>query len=382
MCGTWRGPFKPAPSESPSNSNSNVSSSSKQQEIEPGGQQSFDGRSGLTLFEESHRGDTAQGYWLLQLAHHNPQEVWEPKSCTRTPTVDQDSGPSTSGQQISDCWTNEIDISGELRWKSSIDVDFPPTQTHYALPTSGAQELLPVDDDIMNFDEQVDGMGRALNLALNTRIGSVHIFQRHSMGNSSGTSHVFVVMESSRGEDAHQRQRTAHSILCTHDEEFGCLLGVIVLIQYDHASIYKEVWRNFFHRIAQYRRKNMGSLPENQHEASSYIRFLGTQSSGCSEKINRTDRITEGQTKTSNNDSFNANVEVSDLVSRPHGPVNLTTTPPDSNDDYTRSKKRKVCALEKKELDLDSMEDQRRLLKAQGLRNYAIDWLLSKERRF
>ncbi|OMJ12593.1 hypothetical protein AYI70_g9017 [Smittium culicis] len=87
-----------------------------------------------------------------------------------------------------------------------------------------------------------------------------------------------------------------------------------------------------------------------------------------------------GQMRTSSIDSGNANVEVSHLIHRTHGPVYLSTTPPAVNDDHTRSKKRKISALDKQVLELDSIEDQQRLLKAQGLSNYAIDCLLSNKR--
>ncbi|OMJ18863.1 hypothetical protein AYI70_g5088 [Smittium culicis] len=165
----------------------------------------------------------------------------------------------------------------------------------------------------------------------------------------------------------------------------------------------------------------MRSLSENGNETSSYIFPLGTQSNRCSEQVNRTDRIfsftrvnkhfelnegrsllqlvpryecirpertelqlvriqkplllptvepnlpssAEGQERKSNNDSGNSIMEVNNLFSRPHGLVNLKTTPPTSNEDHIKFKNR--------------MEDQRRLLKSQGLRNYAIDLLLSKE---
>ncbi|OMJ25762.1 hypothetical protein AYI69_g4187 [Smittium culicis] len=315
------------------------------------------------------------------------QVQWDSISClpgseTKS-TANKDSGLSTRGKQITECWKNYIEMSCKLHRKNPSDFDRPATLTPYAPPTSGTLELLPEDDEIMDVDghfdetchpetifleEQADDMERALIIARDTRIGSVIRFQRLSMGNSSGTSHA---------------------------EECGWSLGVSLLRKHDHTSICKEVWRNEFPRIAQYSRTNMESLSENEHETPSYICSLGTHSSRCSEQINRTDRMvsftreiqhfeldawptrfelvcipaeqevrgllnlvpryegirperTEIQLmRMSNNDSGNANVEVSNLAPRPHGPVNLTTTPPASNNAHTRSEKRKVSALDK-----------------------------------
>ncbi|OMJ26612.1 hypothetical protein AYI70_g39 [Smittium culicis] len=52
-----------------------------------------------------------------------------------------------------------------------------------------------------------------------------------------------------------------------------------------------------------------------------------------------------------------------------------------SNNSSARSQKRKVSALGKQALELDGLEDQRRFLETQGLGTYAVDCILSNERR-
>ncbi|OMJ15319.1 hypothetical protein AYI70_g7346, partial [Smittium culicis] len=89
----------------------------------------------------------------------------------------------------------------------------------------------------------------------------------------------------------------------------------------------------------------------------------------------------ESPTRTSNNNSCDTNVEVCHLVSGPISSINLAAGPSASNDDHTRSKKRKVAALGKQALALDGLEDQRRFLESQGLGTYAADCILSNERR-
>ncbi|OMJ27921.1 hypothetical protein AYI69_g2611 [Smittium culicis] len=148
-------------------------------------------------------------------------------------------------------------------------------------------------------------------------------------------------MESNRGEDAYQNQSTPHSIVCTQIEECGWSLSVGLLTQQERVSIFKEVWGSDFQRTAH----------------------------------------TEGLTRASNNDCCDTNMKVEHLVSRPHSHFNLTNTCHTSKKEHTRFKKRKFSAIDKHEMELDSIEDQRRLIKAQDLSDFAVDCILSSERR-
>ncbi|PWA01876.1 hypothetical protein BB558_001992 [Smittium angustum] len=89
----------------------------------------------------------------------------------------------------------------------------------------------------------------------------------------------------------------------------------------------------------------------------------------------------EGATGTSNDDHSDSDVEVGNVVSRPDVPISVTAVATTSHNSDSGPKKRKVSALGKQALALDGMEDQRRFLETQGLGNYAIDCILSNERR-
>ncbi|OMJ13123.1 hypothetical protein AYI70_g8693 [Smittium culicis] len=65
-------------------------------------------------------------------------------------------GSSSRGQQNSECLSDEIEMSSELYWESSRNFNRSPTWPPNASTTPGAQELLPVDIEIMDFDSETD----------------------------------------------------------------------------------------------------------------------------------------------------------------------------------------------------------------------------------
>ncbi|OMJ29738.1 hypothetical protein AYI69_g734 [Smittium culicis] len=88
----------------------------------------------------------------------------------------------------------------------------------------------------------------------------------------------------------------------------------------------------------------------------------------------------EGTKRTTDYNSGHTSMEISNLVSRSPEVIDCTAAPSSSNDDNSRHKKRKVPAYEEQEMVINGMEDQRSLLKSQGLEDTAINLIVSNER--
>ncbi|OMJ21624.1 hypothetical protein AYI70_g3363 [Smittium culicis] len=88
----------------------------------------------------------------------------------------------------------------------------------------------------------------------------------------------------------------------------------------------------------------------------------------------------EGTKRTTDYNSGHTSMEISNLVSRSPEAIDCTAAPSSSNDDNSRSKKRKVPAYEEQEMVINGMEDQRSFLKSQGLEDTAINLIVSNER--
>ncbi|OMJ14338.1 hypothetical protein AYI69_g8640 [Smittium culicis] len=210
--GTWRGPFGPTPSELLSNTTADFTHSSVQEEVEPGGQQSSDRGSRFLDIKASYQRDSAEGYRLLQPAFHDPDKDRRPQNSLgplkAQPTCggaelqdgypiiylphgseNQDQRSSTRGQKTSECWPDDIEMSGELYWESPSNVDRSPTWPSNAPTTPGTQELLSVDIEIMDIDSEADEpshpepiileepaeiMERSIVLASDPGIGDLH----------------------------------------------------------------------------------------------------------------------------------------------------------------------------------------------------------------
>ncbi|OMJ12158.1 hypothetical protein AYI70_g9283 [Smittium culicis] len=141
------------------------------------------------------------------------------------------------------------------------------------------------------------------------------------MWNSSGTSHVFGVMESSRDEDAYQRHRTDHNAprRLTAQTEFS---------------------------LSQESLNTLNSMHGQQDEPErTELQLIRIQKPLLLPTVEpNLPSSTEGQERKSNNDSGNTIMEVNNLFSRPHGLFNLKTTPPTSNEDHIKFKNRGVSS--------------------------------------
>ncbi|OMJ25606.1 hypothetical protein AYI69_g4231 [Smittium culicis] len=85
----------------------------------------------------------------------------------------------------------------------------------------------------------------------------------------------------------------------------------------------------------------------------------------------------EDPPRASHNDTSDSNVKIRNLDPRPDVSISLTITASSSNSCCARSEKRKVIALGKQALELDSLEYQLNFLEKQDFGTYAIEFIVS-----
>ncbi|OMJ15186.1 hypothetical protein AYI70_g7430 [Smittium culicis] len=173
------------------------------------------------------------GYLPIPVCH-TPGNGHQYKENGPQGSIKQDQRSSTRGKQATERREDDIEMSNELYWESTINVDCSASGSPYALPTSRTKESIAVDSEIMDIDShtdetchsehfflegQTDVMERALILARDARIENIHGFQRHSLGNSGGIPNVLRIMESKRGKNAHKRQGITHSTVRPQTQE-------------------------------------------------------------------------------------------------------------------------------------------------------------------
>ncbi|OMJ27668.1 hypothetical protein AYI69_g2889 [Smittium culicis] len=98
-------------------------------------------------------------------------------------------------------------------------------------------------------------------------------------------------MEQIRGYTSHQLQGAACSSICLATERNCGPVSSDLLRQHDHLSICKEIWWNYLTRNSQHSGTPVGALPEDEYQASSHVCSVSSEPSGCSEPLNRTDRV-------------------------------------------------------------------------------------------
>ncbi|OMJ19377.1 hypothetical protein AYI69_g6643 [Smittium culicis] len=257
----------------------------------------------------------------------------------------QDPRSSTRGQQTSERWPDDIEMSGELYWESPSNVDRSPTWPSNAPTTPGTQELLSVDIEIMDLDSETDEpihpepikleeiaeiMERSIVLGREPGIGDLHGLQRFSVGDCGRPSHILRIMDTIRGEDAHKRQGTDDDLLCTQAQECDRTRGFILLGKHNRTLVQKEIRGNYFPRTAQNNRENLFTLSEDQYPTISdlcSIKLIRVQMDGAqqplcmpaleSDSANRA----EGAQGTNNDDFSYANMEIGHMVPRSDIPL-------------------------------------------------------------
>ncbi|OMJ27714.1 hypothetical protein AYI69_g2844 [Smittium culicis] len=312
-------------------------------------------------------------------------------------------GPQTRGHKNHESWDGDFEI---------------------------AEERLPLQDEIMDIECDSDRTGYPESTILDQpaeimewfvlptrepRTGDIHRCQRHGMGDRCELPILLGIVESLGGVDAHQRQEIINNIICTPAPECCRTL----------------VWWNDFSRVTEDRGKHMELQSGIKYPASSHLRAINFEPCGRAEQTDRSDRMVfigpsiheshnpicgtrcrpihgtersrlqldslvqplllpalesnrpsspEGETGAADDHSDHPSVENRDMVPGPFAIVNRSTTPSTSNNCGSRSKKRKVSALQKQDMVPNGMEDQWCVLKNQGLTDTAIGIILSNQR--
>ncbi|OLY77712.1 hypothetical protein AYI68_g8254 [Smittium mucronatum] len=354
----------------------------------------------------------------------------------------QDPGSPPRSHEIIEHLENDIEMSIELHRESSGDVNFPSSGTS-AQEVIRIEEPIAVESEVLDIDsntyrssdpepalleEPAEVMEWPVVSARDSRDGSLYRCQRHSMGDSCGLTYLFRLVDTYPGIDAYKRQGAIDSIICTPAPECCWSVGINIFRQYHHAGIREEVWRYYLPQIARDFRGNMGALPEDEYSTSGNLRTVSDEPGRCSEPVNSADRMfsihpsvcndklalvsgsqgcrpklpsvqlgnieqslrlpsmesnptndPEGAPGASNNYAGNSAMEDSDLVPRSAESIGQSAIITTSDNSNTRPKKQKITEVEEQALVPDSMENQRRILQAQGLADTAIDLIVSNQ---
>ncbi|OMJ13287.1 hypothetical protein AYI70_g8597 [Smittium culicis] len=300
---------------------------------------------------------------------------------------------------------SSINIGRSTSWKADAT-----TTTRAQKPSSVNIEFMDIDsnfDETSNpepvlLEESANVMERSLVIFRDAGNGDIYRFQGLSLGNSSGPPLLLWNMEPQGSKTSYQHKRTVDSAVCTEAQECSGKISVGLLRQHNHTRICQEIWGHNLTRITGINREDLVPLPQDQHSSTGNIRSIRIKPSGRAQQTDIANRpqmdqvqqsvllptlehgITgnpEGPPRESHNDTSDSNMEIRNLVPRTDGAIDFTATASPSNNSGPRSEKRKVAALGKQELELDGLEDQRRFFETQGLGTYAIDFIVSSERR-
>ncbi|PVU90869.1 hypothetical protein BB561_004670 [Smittium simulii] len=343
----------------------------------------------------------------------------------------RDSGPPLRSDKTIESWPDDVKMPGEIYWESPSYVGCHTPGSSNAETTLGTQkQVLIIDEDMdINCDTHrtcqtepvvlerpIGSLEWSIVPPGDPRTGTLYRCQRHRLGDSCGLTIL---------------------LKCCWP------FGISLLRQYHHSSICKEVWWDDLHETARNCRRNMEPLHSDEHAPSSHIRSVCNESSGCTEPTDRTDgmvyvrpsvlknngiiwanddkhkankilQLVSGQQSRrselsdiqlvevdqplllppmepgipcspesaprASDDYFNhTSMENSNLVSGSTGIISCSATASTGNDGHTRPQKRKISAVEQQELVPHGMENQRRVLQAQGLSDTAINIIVSNK---
>ncbi|OMJ27199.1 hypothetical protein AYI69_g3375 [Smittium culicis] len=276
-------------------------------------------------------------------------------------------------QQATDCWSDEIEISGELYRESPINICCSFTWPSNAPKNPGAQEPLSVDIEITDFNNESDKpchlepiileepaeiTKRFFVVARYSGVEDFHELLRFSVGDCGRAAYILRIMDTIRGKDAHQGNDDG--FVRTHSQS---LVGQAVIVYSDNTTTLSYV-------------KKFGGTnsPERLDRIQKKLCMYDLESDGSSRA--------EGAQGTNNDEISLYNVEISQMVPGsdvPLGVIEFTTA---SKNSSTRPQKRKISALGKQELELIGTDNQRRYLENQDLGINNFFCILSNERRF
>ncbi|OMJ07096.1 hypothetical protein AYI70_g12433 [Smittium culicis] len=336
-------------------------------------------------------------------------------------TVIQGPGPSLESQQACKRRKDHPQGIGKLHRKSSSHVSGAFTGSPHAQEITGTQERHVQVVEFMDIDRSPDSTcpgeppimegpsGQMEWLIIPTgsfRTGNLYRCQRHSMGSSCGLPFLLWSVESIPGADTYQRQRAIDHIICTPAPRCCWSLSVGLLRQHNILGVHEEAWRNHFSKAPGDSRKNMDTLHGYQHTSSSDVCAIDIEPpdapsrQGCSRTELIDDQMIEmeepvllpavesdlsdgheGQTRETDYNFGDPNVEVGHMVSRPIINVCENNDANRSNTGRSGSQKRKIPHDREQELVPYGVEDQRSTFEAQGISKQAIDLILMNYRR-
>ncbi|PVU92343.1 hypothetical protein BB561_003884 [Smittium simulii] len=327
----------------------------------------------------------------------------------------KDLGPPPRSDKTIESWPDDVEMPGELYWKSPSYVGCPTPGSSNAETTLGTQEQVLIIDKDMDINCDTHRARQTEPVVLERPIGSLE-WPIVSPGDPrTGTLYRCQIVESFGGVDAHQRQRTINDIIRTPAPECCWSFGISLLRQYHHSSIFKEVWWDDLPETARNCRRNMEPLHSDKHAPSGHIRLVVLNPADAPSRLtaqtewsmsdqaflkitelygphnvdlfaSRTNtKLThyyswfpdsravepdipgspESALRTSDNYFSNTAMENSNLVSGSTGIISCSATASTGNDGHTRPQKRKISTVEQQELVPYVMENQRRVLQAQ-----------------
>ncbi|OMJ26793.1 hypothetical protein AYI69_g3795 [Smittium culicis] len=127
-------------------------------------------------------------------------------------------------------------------------------------------------------DETTEFIKWSLALVRDSGIGYLWGIQRFRVGDCAKPSHILSIMDTIRDEDENQLQGADVLLVSTQAQECGRASGVSLPGQHIHTIVHKEIWGNYFPRIAWYSREYLETLLENQYPTADDLCFIIIQS--------------------------------------------------------------------------------------------------------
>ncbi|PVU89191.1 hypothetical protein BB561_005498 [Smittium simulii] len=253
-------------------------------------------------------------------------------------------------------------------------------------------------------EDTIESMERFVIYPGDARDGSIYKRQKHSLGNCSKLAVLLMLMKSTAGVAAYQRQVVINYIICPRAKKCGWLLCVSLFRQHynfrtasnirtvnnkscrcsqqaDGSNRMVNDSSDVYNTEQDIRNSRRGSICDLQECKNKELLQLMDQSILLPTVELDCTSYAKGETKKNIANNYNAVLENSNVVPRSYRAFNATASIATSNSSNSRSQKRKIAVLEKQTLALSGLEDQRRALKNQGLKDYAVDFIVSNKRR-
>ncbi|OMJ07716.1 hypothetical protein AYI69_g11349 [Smittium culicis] len=201
---------------------------------------------------------------------------------------DKDSRPTARSRETDKRRQDVAQRPREIYRKGTSDFSGAPTGKINAAPTTGAKE------PILNLLLWRDHLKKWNDLSLsagNPRSRGINRYERYGLGYRHWPQELLWIMEQIRAHTPHQLQGAACSSICLANERNCGSVSSDLLRQYYHPSICKEIWWNYLTRTSQHSGTPVGTLPEDEYQASGNVCSVSSEPSGCSEPLNCTDRV-------------------------------------------------------------------------------------------